>query len=224
MTQSLRSRIKDQQQFVGGDSRRSLFNPPAADLKARLMAVADSMASAMKGGGAVYSRTEQAAAALRGAVANIEANQVVSVRGSEQATSQSSAQANVPANAQAATWRMDLPVVDTNGHQALQLRIDREPRGTSDNSHDVAWIARITIQPPGQEPVHARIALNGGAVYTTFSTTDKALAKRIKSGETQLRKLFDVVHLSLAGMRCLADEPGLGSEDLPHSALVSEHV
>lgn len=212
------------QQFGDDGSRRSLLNPPAADLKARLMAVADSLASAMKGGVAVDARTEQAAAALRGAVANIEANQVASVRGSEQAPGQLNAQLNVQANAQAATWRMDLPVVDTNGHQALQLRVDREPRGGSDKPQDAAWIARITIQPPGHEPVHARIALNGDAVYTTFSTMDDALAQRIELGETQLRELLDVVHLSLGGMRCLAAEPSDNSEDLPQSALVSEHA
>jgi hypothetical protein len=176
------------QQFGDDGSRRSLLNPPAADLKARLMAVADSLASAMKGGVAVDARTEQAAAALRGAVANIEANQVASVR------------------------------------EALQLRVDREPRGGSDKPQDAAWIARITIQPPGHEPVHARIALNGDAVYTTFSTMDDALAQRIELGETQLRELLDVVHLSLGGMRCLAAEPSDNSEDLPQSALVSEHA
>ncbi|MFT5447269.1 MAG: hypothetical protein ACI9DC_002444 [Gammaproteobacteria bacterium] len=219
---------RHQQQLGDDGSRRSLLNPPAADLKARLMAVADSLASAMKGSVAVDPRTEQAAAALRGAVANIEANQVVSVRASEQASGQANVLANTPVNAQgnteAATWRMDLPVVDANGHQALQLRVDREPRGGSDNSGDTAWIARITIQPPGHEPVHARIALNGDAVYATFSTTDEALAQRIERGETQLRELLDVVHLALGGMRCLAAEPSHGNEDMPQSALVSEHA
>ena len=154
---------------------------------------------------------------MRGAVSNIEANQVASVRGSEQNVAHN--------NAQSATWRVDLPFSDAHGHQVLQFRVDREPRGGPDADAQPSWIAQLHIQPPGGASLHARIALSGGVVYTTFTTDDDVLSRQLEQGEPQLRQLLDVVHLALGGMRCEHSDGDALSHEMPAvTALVSEHA
>jgi hypothetical protein len=86
---------------------------------------------------------------LRDAGAKIEAHQVASVRGSEQASGASTTPGMTHNNASSAMWRVDLPVADARGHQALQLRVEREPRGSLDEFAPPSWIIQMTIQPPG---------------------------------------------------------------------------
>ena len=201
-------------------SEQQLLNPPAADMKARLMALAESLGVAMRGAARGDARGELAAGAVRGAVSNIEANQVASVRGSEQANGSSSAHNN----AQASLWRLDLPFVDARGYQALQLRVDREPRGRWDGAAAPSWIAQLLIQAPGEAPLHARITLNGATVYTTFSTDDDALAEQIEHGESALGELLDTVHLALGGMSLQRTAVTALEDTSIGAALVSEHA
>ena len=70
-----------------------------------------------------------------------------------------------------------------------------------------------------------RIALNGATVYTTFSTSDEALAQQIEQGQAELGQLLDLVHLALGSMSLQRTVvPHLGEPLLPGAALVSERV
>ena len=184
------------------------------------MALVESLGVAMRGAAQGDERGELAAGAVRGALSNIEANQVASVRGSEQANGNNTAHNS----GQASLWRLDLPFVDARGYQALQLRVDREPRGRWDEEAAPSWIAQLLIQAPGEAPLHARIALNGATVYTTFSTDDEALAQQIEHGETTLGQLLGTVQLALGGMSLQRTAVTELEDTTAGAALVSEHV
>jgi len=161
--------------------------PAAADLKARIAAVADAL---QQGAGerAGDGTAREAEAALRGALARIETNQALSARASSE---------------QAALWRVDLPVADEQAPHGVELRIRRDgAKGGDGAGEQPCWVVELMVEPPGQVPVHARVTLAGGAVYTLFTTEDEALFEQLDARSGELARRLGEASLEVGGVRC----------------------
>lgn len=159
---------------------------PGADLKARLGAVAEAVARAAGRDGGDGALLRQADAAVTGAVARIEANQAASVRASGGDT---------------LLWQVDLPLSGERGPSDLRLRIAREPRGGGADLAE-SWTAELVMEPPGLEPVHARVSLSGGRVYTLFTSAGGETLARLQAQAPLLETLLEAVDLHCGGVRC----------------------
>jgi hypothetical protein len=160
--------------------------PAAADLKARLAAVADALqqgAGESVGEGAA----REAQAALHAALASIQANQALSARASARGQSR---------------WPMELPLTDGGAPHGVALCIGREsPSGLRDG--DVpAWVAELRVEPPGQAPLHARVSLDRGAVRAFLTTEDPQLSRRLDARRGELEGSLQAAGLGVAGVDC----------------------
>jgi hypothetical protein len=161
--------------------------PAAADLKARIAAVADAL---QQGAGecAAEGAAREARAALHGALGRIEANQALSARASSE---------------QAALWRVDLPLADVHAPHRVELRIRRD--GAHDADEPPRWVAEMVVAPPGpagQGPVHARLTLRGGTVHTVFTTEDPVLCRRLEARSDELARRMAQALLQVGSVDC----------------------
>jgi hypothetical protein len=144
--------------------------------------------------------TQVAAAALdelqrqtEGTLARVQLNQLASLPSTTEAQ---------PA------WLLELPIRHEAHVDLFHLRIEREAQGkTATAATERPWFVTLAFDLPGLGPVHARVAVQGEQVSTTFWAEQAGTAQAFHTHLETLRQNLHEVGLGVGDLACHTGQP-----------------